>query len=107
MPQVTYVNQDGSSNHIEATPGQSVMQIAVRNGIDGIVAECGGALMCATCHAYVLPEDAGLFPPPSEIENEMLEMTTAPRTEFSRLCCQLVIEKNHDNVTVFLPESQT
>jgi len=53
MPRVTYVSYDGKSTALDVPLGTSVMQAAVLNGLDGIVAECGGSCMCATCHVYV------------------------------------------------------
>ena len=35
---------------IETRPGQSLMRAATQAGIDGIAADCGGSLTCATCH---------------------------------------------------------
>ena len=53
MPNVTYIQPDGKEVTIEARDGDSVMETAVRNGVKGIIAECGGACACATCHCYV------------------------------------------------------
>ena len=48
MPKVTFVGPDGSRRTIDAATGDSVMATAVRNGVPGIVGECGGNLSCAT-----------------------------------------------------------
>ena len=61
MTQVTYTDHTGTPRTVVATAGDSVMETAVRNGVPGIVAECGGSLSCATCHVFVAPDDlAGL-----------------------------------------------
>ena len=53
MPQITYIEHDGTTHQVEAEVGSTVMETAIRNGVTGIVAECGGACACATCHVYV------------------------------------------------------
>ena len=53
MPQITYVHPNGTREVLDVPVGTSVMRAAILNGIDGIVAECGGEMMCATCHVYV------------------------------------------------------
>ena len=53
MVKVTYVAHDGESTTIDAEEGASVMKTAVSHDVDGIVGECGGSMMCATCHCYV------------------------------------------------------
>ncbi len=58
MPSVTYVSYDGKSTTLDMPVGTSVMQAAVLNGVDGIVAECGGSCMCATCHVFVRESSA-------------------------------------------------
>ena len=106
MTRVTYVEQDGSKTTLEGADGQSVMQIAVAQDVEGIVAECGGNLMCATCHVYVDHEFDDVFPPVGEVENEMLDMAASERTSNSRLSCQLVAVTPDAEVTVTLPETQ-
>ena len=99
---------DGSvrTQEVAAHPGGSVMQAAAGAGIDGIAADCGGMLVCATCHVYVAPEWASRLPAPVEDELAMLEFTAAPRREGSRLCCQIDITAQLDGLTVELPERQ-
>jgi 2Fe-2S ferredoxin len=106
MPKITYTSHDGTSTIIDGAAGDSVMQTAVRNGVAGIVAECGGVLSCATCHVFVDPADTGRFPPPSEDELAMLEGTAVEPEPNSRLSCQLVLTDDQEAVHVTLPEFQ-
>ena len=53
MGSITFIGPDGEEQELEAQPGISVMQIATSSAVDGIDAECGGSLSCATCHVYV------------------------------------------------------
>lgn len=107
MPHIIYHHLDGSVDDLEVEPGTTVMRAAVQNGVSGIVGECGGVLMCSTCHVYVRdPEQAGLCPI-SEDEEEMLEETASPRNpDRSRLGCQLVAGEQFDVLEVDVPESQ-
>jgi ferredoxin, 2Fe-2S len=107
MPTIVYVQPDGSRREVDASPGTSVMKNAVLNDVPGIVAECGGSLMCATCHVYVDPADLDRVPPATEDEDEMLEVTESERRDTSRLSCQLTVEETLDRFTVHVPEAQT
>lgn len=105
MPVVNYISFDGAINEIEVASGTSVMQGAVDNMIDGIVAECGGSCSCATCHCYVDPAWVDKIPPPSEMEKDMLECVLEPQDN-SRLSCQITVTDELDGLVVRLPESQ-
>jgi 2Fe-2S ferredoxin len=91
MPQITYTDSAGDARTVEAVVGDTVMETAVRNGIPGIAAECGGSLSCATCHVYVAEEDLALLPAMEEMEDEMLYGAACDREDASRLSCQLRI----------------
>ncbi|WP_031465643.1 2Fe-2S iron-sulfur cluster-binding protein [Sciscionella sediminilitoris] len=104
MARIEYRNPDGSRQQIEVTAGTSVMRAALEGGVAGIIGECGGQAMCATCHVYV-PDQAGL-PPVSEDEEEMLDCTAAERTGQSRLGCQLRGGEHFTELTVHVPETQ-
>jgi 2Fe-2S ferredoxin len=107
MPDVTFVDPDGARTTIDISVGKTVMQGAVAAGLDGIVAECGGELVCATCHVYVLSVAlATPLPPLSEMEAEMLDHTVAERRANSRLSCQLLLSNGHDGLIVELPTAQ-
>jgi 2Fe-2S ferredoxin len=79
MPRITYFQDDGSAQTIEVAAGANVMRSAIEHDVPGIVAECGGAAACATCHVYVEPRFAARFPRPTEIEDDMLESAAAER----------------------------
>ena len=105
MVKITYVEPDGSEQTLEGDEGFSVMELAVRNGVVGIEADCGGACACATCHVYV---DADWFErtgAPQDMEQEMLEFAVDPRPT-SRLSCQIRLTAALDGLRVSVPDSQ-
>ncbi len=105
VPKVFYTQSDGAETVIEAVAGDSVMQTAVRNGVSGIVGQCGGALSCATCHVFLAEDNADDFAPVSEDEDEMLDCAATEREDNSRLSCQLVLADGQE-VRVTVPEAQ-
>ena len=105
MAKITYIQPDGSSTTIEANPGASVMEAAVDNDIDGIVAECGGACSCATCHVYVAAEWINKLPDHDDQEDGMLDCAI-DRQQNSRLSCQIEISDELDGLVVHVPEAQ-
>ena len=106
MPFVTYISPEGSETTIDAQAGTSAMQAAVMNGVDGIVGDCGGNLMCATCHVYVPDVWLSRLSDRGEIEDEMLEEAVAPREDCSRLSCQIVLTDDLNGIVLHLPEEQ-
>lgn len=105
MAKITYVEFDGNGHTVDVANGLSVMEGAIRNNVSGIVAECGGACACATCHIYVAEEWAALTGEPSEMEASMLEYAVAVKPT-SRLSCQITTSDALDGLVVHLPETQ-
>jgi ferredoxin, 2Fe-2S len=105
MALVTFVRNDGASFEVNVKPGTSVMQAAVDNLIDGIVAECGGSCSCATCHCYVDDAWVSKLPKPDAMEKDMLDCVLEPKAN-SRLSCQLIVNDELNGLVVRLPESQ-
>ncbi|WP_292882683.1 2Fe-2S iron-sulfur cluster-binding protein [Nisaea sp.] len=103
---VTFVKPDGTQETVEAETGESVMQAAVFNDVEGIEAECGGSCVCATCHVYLDEEGMKLAPPAQEDELAMLDDAAAERRETSRLSCQIKLTPEMDGLTVTIPETQ-
>uniref|UniRef100_UPI00272E9D7E 2Fe-2S iron-sulfur cluster-binding protein n=1 Tax=Streptomyces odontomachi TaxID=2944940 RepID=UPI00272E9D7E len=106
MPKVIYVGSAGSEHTIDAAPGDTVMSAAVRHGVPGIVAECGGNCSCATCHVWVREEFAPLVGPPGEMEEDLLDMGVSERRDTSRLSCQIVVTDELAGLTVDIPPEQ-
>ena len=106
MPNIVFVHPDGVREELEIDEGTSVMQGATAQGIDGIVAECGGNCMCATCHVYVEPSQLALLPAMSEEEDALLDGTASERQPNSRLSCQITVTQALDGLVVNLPERQ-
>jgi 2Fe-2S ferredoxin len=106
MASVTYVEHKGTRHQVEVPNGDSVMQGAVNNQLDGIIGECGGALACATCHCYVDAAWIERVGPPSETEMQMLESAASQTKPGSRLGCQIAVSDALDGLVVHLPETQ-
>ena len=106
MPKVTYVQPDGARETFDIATGKSLMLGAQSHGVDGILGECGGQAMCATCHVYVEAKDLDILPPMSDDEDAMLEDTASERKPTSRLSCQLEASEEVDGIVVHLPEEQ-
>ena len=106
MTKITFIDANGTTSTVKAVDGDSVMQTARLNNISGIVAECGGAMACATCHAYVDDAWADRVGPVGEDESEMLDFASCEVKETSRLTCQIKIEPKLDGLVIRLPEEQ-
>lgn len=106
MASITYVHADGTRRTVPAEPGDSVMLTAVAHGVDGIVAECGGHMMCATCHVYVDETCLDALPAADEVERETLEGAASEIRRNSRLGCQVVLPEGLEELVVHLPETQ-
>ena len=103
---VHLVEVDGTRHTLGGNAGQCLMRVATDAGLDGIKADCGGCMTCATCHVIVDAEWAGRLPPPSGDEDAMLEMTAAERQPTSRLSCQIVLDETLDGLVAGIPETQ-
>ena len=106
MPKVVFVSPDGEQRVVEVEVGTTLMNAAVRNGVDGIIGECGGVCMCATCHVYVHNGYASKLPPIQDVEEAVLDVTNAERQDSSRLSCQLKMTEELDGLMVHIPPSQ-
>jgi 2Fe-2S ferredoxin len=105
MVKVTYIEHSGERHEVDVPLGYSVMEGALNNGVPGIVADCGGACSCATCHVYVEPEWRERAGEPGETEDIMLEFAEE-RDERSRLSCQIKLTEELDGLVVRVPERQ-
>lgn len=105
MPHVTFIDHRGGRRTVEVASGNSLMEGAVSNGVSGILADCGGACSCATCHVMVDPAWVDAIPPRADDEEAMLDFAIDPGPT-SRLSCQIRITDALDGLVVTLPASQ-
>jgi 2Fe-2S ferredoxin len=105
MATITYIAFNGERHVVDVNTGMSVMEGAVKNGVPGIDADCGGACACATCHVYVDPAWQPRTGKRNALEDSMLEFTESVEPN-SRLSCQIRVTEELDGLIIRLPESQ-
>ncbi|MGK9283493.1 2Fe-2S iron-sulfur cluster binding domain-containing protein [Sinorhizobium meliloti] len=98
MVSITFVH-DGIETKLEASGETTVMELAVRNDIPGIIGECGGATVCGTCHVAVDEVDISRLPPAAGSEIDLLEALEDVNHR-SRLSCCLKISQKIDGLRV-------
>ena len=106
MVRIRFIEHGGAKHAVEVAPGTSVMQAATANLVPGIVADCGGAGNCATCHGYVDEDWVGRVPPASNDELEMIDAGCFHTQPNSRLTCQIAVTADLDGLTIRLPPTQ-
>jgi 2Fe-2S ferredoxin len=107
MSKITFIHPDNRSESVDAEDGASVMLAALIHGVDGIVAECGGNAVCATCHVYVDEAWAGKLDPVGDDEDALLDGTASERLPTSRLSCQIKVTSALEGLILRLPERQS
>ena len=105
MPKITFIDARGESRTVEGETGSTVMEVAIRNGVPGIGAECGGACACATCHVYVDEAWTAKTGAPESMEEDMLDFAFEVKPT-SRLSCQIKVSAELDGLVVHTPERQ-
>jgi 2Fe-2S ferredoxin len=105
MPRVVFLQPDGIRREFEAPLGLTLMEVARQHAVAGVVARCGGACACATCHVYVGASWRSKLDPPEDMEKGMLETAWEPGPG-SRLSCQVHITRDLDGLEVRVPARQ-
>jgi 2Fe-2S ferredoxin len=105
MARITYLESNGNEHVLDVAPGLSVMEGAAKNNVRGIIAECGGACSCATCHVYVDELWLDRVGKKSELEEALLDAVCDLQPN-SRLSCQIKVTEELDGLVVRLPVKQ-
>lgn len=105
MAKITFISHDGKEQVLDADKGMTVMEVAIKNSVEGIDADCGGACACATCHVYLQGDWAEKLKQREEMESDMLDFAHEVE-ENSRLCCQIKVSDEIDGLVVKVPASQ-
>ena len=106
VPKVTYISNNNTKNVVEVPIGLSVMEGALQNNVEGIDADCGGSMACATCHVYVSENWLNKLEKIHDAEKDMLDMAYEPKKN-SRLSCQIITSNELDGLEVIIPVKQT
>ncbi|MDP6436526.1 MAG: 2Fe-2S iron-sulfur cluster-binding protein [Gammaproteobacteria bacterium] len=106
MPRIIFHDREGNTREVEAAVGLTVMEAAVDNNVAGIVAECGGACACATCHAYIDKVWLDKLPGMDDMEDAMLD-SALDRHDNSRLSCQIEITDELDGLVVTAGDNES
>ena len=101
MIQVRVIGLDGAVREVAANPGDRLLEVAQADG-QPLEGTCEGQMACSTCHVIVAAEDFARLPPPSEDEEDMLDLA-AGATRTSRLACQILLTQALDGLTVRIP----
>jgi 2Fe-2S ferredoxin len=106
MPRVTYIEFTGREHLIDVAVGYTLMEGARDAGVPGIVAECGGACACSTCHVYVAAGWIDRLPNMGSMEEDMLDFAPGFEPGRSRLSCQIRMTEELDGLIMNIPEAQ-
>ena len=107
MTKIAFHHLDGRVDTVDVADGTSVMRAALISSVNGIIGECGGQAMCATCHVYVREDYLDLLPSVGDDEDEMLDCTISERDpRRSRLGCQITVTPALEGLEVDIPHSQ-
>lgn len=104
-PTITFLQPDGSRQHVPARAGVSLMEAALRADVRGIEAKCRGNCACVTCHVYIDPRWRAVLGQPGAMEESMLDFADAVDGR-SRLSCQVRIDSSCDGLVVEVPAEQ-
>ena len=105
MAKITYITPAGERHEVDVENGYSVMEGAINNDINGIVAECGGACACATCHSYVDAAWTDKIPSMDDMEDSMLD-AAFERKDNSRLTCQIEMSDALDGIVIHVADNE-
>jgi 2Fe-2S ferredoxin len=91
MVKIVFIEESGTRREIDAVAGDPLMYSAKDAGIAGIIAECGGSAMCATCHCYLIEAPEGAMPEVEVAEADTIEFNANEPRDNSRLTCQIIV----------------
>ncbi len=105
MPIINFIDPSGKTHACEAQAGQTLMEVAIKHLVPGIIAECTGACSCATCHVYIDEKWRSQTGEAGGMEEDMLDFAVDVQDN-SRLSCQVKVSDEMDGMTVRVPERQ-
>lgn len=98
MPTIIVTDRSGKPHSLAISPGTSLMQTLCENGLDEVLALCGGVCSCGTCHVYI-NRKAHALEPMSDDEDLILQ-GVEQRLQNSRLSCQIFLSDAHEGLSL-------
>jgi ferredoxin, 2Fe-2S len=105
LAKITYIEANGAEHVVDVPAGWSVMEGAIKNGLPGILADCGGSCSCGTCRVYPEGHWQQVLGAPSDIEEATMDIYE-DETSGKRLSCQIMVTEELDGLVVRLPARQ-
>ncbi len=99
MPKLVVTDADGQQRTLEGESGYAVMEV-LRDNDAGVLALCGGACSCATCHVFIDAPWQQKLPAPDGEELALLEEAEGYREGVSRLSCQIQLTDELDGMAL-------
>lgn len=105
MIRIGFETATGKRIGLQIEPAGSLMEAARAHDVPGIFADCGGSMVCGTCHVVIDPQWHALLPDPCDMEREILDCVPQPQPH-TRLSCQIPITPNLDGLIARIPAAQ-
>jgi len=97
---VTFITVDGRRAEAQAKAGSTILEAAHANDIP-MLGTCGASMVCATCHVMIGADARAHLPPPTEDEEDTLDLAFGV-TGDSRLGCQVRLTDALDGIEIRL-----
>ena len=94
------INREGNKTLIEVKEGTTIREAIMDKIAPSMYALCEGNCICATCHVFVAEKDFDKLKKPEENEIETMSTNDIEQTAYSRLSCQIELEKENSGITV-------
>jgi len=105
MTRAIFITADGERHEVDCGSEPTMMRAALSNNVPGIDADCGGSMVCGTCHVHVPEAWLAKLPPKSPMEEEILDCVPQPHPN-ARLSCQIPVSAELDGIELTIPAQQ-
>lgn len=105
MTTITFIEANGCRVEAKVDGETTLMELAVAHNVEGVLADCGGACVCATCHCQLDGSYSETLGEAGPTETMMLDQLLT-FSEHSRLACQIDLNDDLDGLVVTIPEAE-
>ncbi|WP_028080690.1 2Fe-2S iron-sulfur cluster-binding protein [Solimonas soli] len=105
MTRAIFITAEGKRFDVDCGKEASMMRVALSNNVPGIDADCGGSMVCGTCHVHVADAWLARLPAKTSMEAEILDYVPEPNPN-ARLSCQIPVSAELDGIELTVPRLQ-